>query len=82
MLGVSLQNLGTELETNLGSFSHTSLGIHWDHLWLFVLGLQINVQNIVLTFGFLVAANLALMFSLDLVIIICGLWSFYLFLYH
>ena len=79
MLGVSLQNLGTELETNLGLCSHTSLGIH---LWLFVLGLQINVQNIVLTFGFLVAANLALMFSLDLVIIICGLWSFYLFLYH
>lgn len=82
VLGVSLQNLGTELETNLGLCSHTSLGIHWDHLWLFVLGLQINVQNIVLTFGFLVAANLALMFSLDLVIIIFGLWSFYLFLYH
>ena len=31
MLGVSLQNLGTELETNLGLCSHTSLGIHWDH---------------------------------------------------
>ena len=29
VLGVSLQNLGTELETNLGLCSHSSLGIHW-----------------------------------------------------
>ena len=51
-------------------------------LWLCVFGFQISAQNIMNTVGFLIAVNLMLMVSIDLVVIGCGLWSLYLVSYH
>ena len=52
-------------------------------LWLTVMGFHVNLQNILLNlqnillaFGFLIGINFALMFSIDLVVIVCGLGSF------
>ena len=51
-------------------------------LWLCLMGVGLNFQNIMLTTGFLVTLCLMLMASTDLVVLCCGLWTLYLVYYH
>ena len=66
----------------LAVFMILAVGVIGISLWLYLLGFELNFQNIMLTSGFLVALCLMLMASTDLVVLCCGLWTLYLVLYY